>query len=126
MKETNWLERPWRSWRPRRPSARLKHRLFAARRSGAAGPSPAWLLGWLAPAAACLLLISLALKADNGLAGSGALRPMTLATVLSNESYVAYAASGLQSALNRPAQVSFDWTNCGVSSSNNRFVPLTY
>ena len=68
MKEMNSLETRLRSWRPRRPSARLKRRHFSAR-PGAPRRNVAWLLGWLAPAAACVLLTVLALNSDNGLSG---------------------------------------------------------
>ncbi|HXB58615.1 MAG TPA: hypothetical protein VNU95_03580 [Candidatus Acidoferrales bacterium] len=42
-----------RSLRPRRPSARLKRRLFG---TSLVAPGAAWIVGSLAPAAACVLL----------------------------------------------------------------------
>ncbi len=48
------LETRLRSWRPRRPSAKLERRLFAA--TTVWTPKMAWLVGSLAPATACLLL----------------------------------------------------------------------
>jgi hypothetical protein len=52
MNETNPLETQLRSWRPRRPSGRLKRRLFGISLLPRAG----WIVGSLAPAAACLLM----------------------------------------------------------------------
>jgi hypothetical protein len=48
----NSLETQLRSWRPRRPSAALKRRLFGI----SLAPRAAWFLGPLAPALACALL----------------------------------------------------------------------
>jgi hypothetical protein len=54
----NEWEKLLRSWAPRRPSAKLERRLFPHRPSPAEA-SPAFRLGWLAPATATLLLVGL-------------------------------------------------------------------
>ena len=63
MKEMNLLETQLRSWRPRRPSAGLKRRLFSARPGARRERGLA--LGWLAPATACLLLTLAVFNSGN-------------------------------------------------------------
>jgi len=52
MKEMKSLETQLRSWQPRQPSARLRRRLFGF----SLNPRAGWMIGSLAPAAACLLM----------------------------------------------------------------------
>ena len=60
--EIKSLENQLRSWRPRRPSAALKWRLFLPPSRNA---TARW-LGWLTPAAACAWLVVLSLDSGNG------------------------------------------------------------
>jgi hypothetical protein len=121
----NWQEKQLRSWQPRRPAAGFKRRIFSTAPVAAAPPLPAWSLGWLAPATACLLLALLALKSENDFANGPIIGPATFALALSNQNYAAYAANGSQYAQNRPATVTFDWTNRGNSASCIPFAPVT-
>jgi hypothetical protein len=121
MKEMNLPETPLPSWRPRRPSAGLKRRIFSAQ--PATPTATAW-LGWLAPATACALLTLLVFNSGNGLpAGSGSHGTM-MAMILSNQNYAAFAPDGPQNVQNRLPTVTFDWTNSGVSTSSMGFTPF--
>jgi len=114
MKEMDTLENRLPSWRPRRPSAKLERRLFGPPLRLL--PKTAWLLGSLAPAAACLLLT---LSMFNPAPAPGSLRHEPLiAMVLSNQNYAAYASDNFRGAQNNLASVTFDWTNHAVSPSN--------
>jgi len=118
----NLPEAQLRSWQPRRPSAGLKRRVFSARPGT---PAAAVFLGWLAPATACALLTLLVFNTGNALpAGSGS-HGMTVAMILSNQNYAAYAPDDPQSVQNRLATATFDWTNRGISTPNMRFTPFT-
>jgi hypothetical protein len=114
MKETDSLETRLRSWQPRRPSANLKRRLFAAPAS--LMPKLAWLLGSLAPATACVLLTFSVFNSEN----TGHLlrhEPMT-SMILSNQNYAAYASDNFRESQNGLSSVTFDWTNrSGFTSS---------
>src|SRR5688572_6374659 len=111
MNEMNPLETQLRSWKPRRPSARLEQRLFPR-------PQPAQqpaqrALPWLAPAMACLLFATLALHPPGtSLPGS---QPL-MAVILSNQSYAAYLPGSFQREQNR--WDTFEWTNHGQSGSS--------
>ena len=106
MKETDTLETKLRSWQPRHPSARLKHRLFGT--TTRLIPKTAWLLGSLAPAIACALL---SLSIFNGESGfrSGT-NPVSM-MISSNENYANYALDASRSRENNWLAVTFDWTN---------------
>ena len=82
MKEMDSLENRLRSCQPRRPSAKLKRRLFAAPAS--LTPKAAWLLGTLAPATACLMLTVSAFNPANN--GNFLRREMMTAMILSRTS----------------------------------------
>lgn len=108
MKETNPLETQLRSWQPRRPSARLKRRLFGIPLVPRAG----WIVGSLAPAAACLLItvsiynphrISTVVPLNDFIAGSW--------------SNAAYVVDGYADKQNHWASVTFDSTNRNGSGS---------
>ena len=114
MKETDSLENQLRSWRPRRASAGLKRKLFAAPVS--ASRRLAWVLGSLAPATACLLL-TLAVFNSGNYDGSSRRAPLA-AMILSNQSYAAYAPGNYRESENSLFSVTFDWTNRGVLTSS--------
>ena len=112
------------SWTPRRPSARLKARLFAQPEADAV--SRPWRLGWLAPAAVGLLLLFLTLdqrSAELGsLTASSNQFPM-MAVTLSNMSFAAYLPGSLANDHNGVRPQSFEWTNHGHSTSTTASFP---
>jgi hypothetical protein len=114
MKETDSLESRLRFWQPRRPSAKLKRRLFATPAS--IMPKVAWLLGSLAPVTACVLLSFSVFNSENAV---HLLRrePMA-AMILSNQNYAAYASDNFREAQNGLSSVTFDWTNHGGFTSS--------
>jgi hypothetical protein len=103
------LENRLRSCQPRRPSAKLKRRLFAA--PARFMSKTAWMIGSLAPAAACLILSFSAFNRENVV---NLLRhePLT-AMILSNQTYAAYASDNFRATQNSIFSVTFDWTNHG-------------
>ena len=107
-----------RSWRPRRPAARLKQKILT---TDTEMPTAKWLWGGLAPTMACVLLTLMAFNHDGG--GLGVKPMMTM--VLSNQSYAAYASGGEQTAQNHLAAVTFDWTNHSGIKSIISFTPTT-
>jgi len=111
-----------RSWQPRRPSAGLKRRIFAARPDT---PPATAFLGWLAPATACALLTLLVFNSGNGFPAGSSSHGTMAAMILSNQNYAAYASDGSQNEQNRLSNVTFDSTNRGTSSSSIRFTPFT-
>ena len=115
MKELKVTETQLRSWRPRRPAAGLKQKIFSAE---AVAPTT-WLWGGLAPTMACALLTLMAF--NHGGDGLGQ-KPM-MAMVLSNQTLATYAVDGTQIAQNHVAAVTFDWTNRSAFKSSIRFTP---
>src|SRR5208283_4064166 len=91
MKEMNWLETQLNSWEPRRPSARIKRRLF---------PTPstrlklAMAFNWLAPATVCMLLTLAVFKQENYISAASPRHNPAVALMLSNQSFVAYLTGG--------------------------------
>ena len=110
-KEMN-LENQLRSWQPRRPSPRLKRRLFPF--TGGNDGHGVW-LRCLAPAAACLLLAITIMNQEPGLAASSARRQPTVGMLSSNLNYT-YTPSANDR--NQVAPPSFEWTNLSDSSSS--------
>ena len=114
MKETNPLETQLRSWRPRRPSARLKRRLFGFSLS----PGAAWIAGSLAPAVACALL-TLGIWGSRSAMPSGTPLPGLMA---SNWNQAAFALDGFADKQNHWVLVTFDSTNrSGLGSTVSSF-----
>jgi hypothetical protein len=72
-----------------------------------------------------VLLTVLVFNSGNGLSDVPTGREATIAMVLSNQSYAAYASDGSQNVQNRLSAVTFDWTNRGASTSTVRFTPFT-
>jgi hypothetical protein len=113
----NLTEEQLRSWRLRRPAAKLKRRLFA----GEPGePSATWFVGWLVPATACALFTLMVFKSDNSLPIAG--KPV-IGLVLSNQNYAAFASNGAQNEQNHLSGLTFDWTNRSFSTSSISFTP---
>lgn len=90
------------SWRPRRPSGRLKRRLFGF----SFAPGAAWVVGSLAPATACLLLTFGILGARPGNAYPHG--PVQVAVNWSNANLIVDDFADKQ---NRWSSVTFDSTN---------------
>ena len=115
MKEMNPLEKQLRSWQPRRPSARLKRRLFGF----SFAPGAAWIIGSLAPAAACLLLTLGFFDAHQRDPTAAYPAPMLVASNLSN---TAFALDGFANKQNHWSSVTFDSTNrSGLGSTTGSF-----
>ena len=121
MKEMNLPETQLRSWRPRRPSAGLKQRIFFARTPSL--PQIARFLGWLTPATACLLLLFLVLNPRNTASSSLSRQEPTLATIMSNQSYAVHFVNH-RMGQNDLSAVTFDWTNRSGSTSSMGFPPF--
>jgi hypothetical protein len=102
MKETNSLETQLRSWHPRRPSARLKRRLFGI----SLVPRAAWIVGSLAPAAVCVLLTLGIFNSRNGLT-----YPPAQEMVATDWSNAAQVVDSFADKQNHWASVTFDSTN---------------
>jgi hypothetical protein len=119
MKETNPPEAQLHSWEPRRPSARLKRRIFSNpfRR-------PA-ILTWslrLAPAAACLLVTLSVWHQSDSVPGDGLPAPLP-SQMLGNPQLV-LAPADYHQGHNEVAAITFDWTNrTGSTSSISSFSP---
>jgi hypothetical protein len=117
MNEMN--ETQLRAWRPRRPAAGLKHRIF---RAGPAAPATAWNWNRLAPAAACALVAMLALHFNGG----GALGQKPVMTLTgSGQNGASDAGNDGQTMQNQLAAVTFDWTNHSDFNSSMGFTPMT-
>ena len=121
MKEMNLPETQLRLWRPRRPSAGLKQRIFIAR--VASLPQIARVLGWLTPATACVLLVFLVLNSEYTASIGASHQEPILATIMSNQSYAAYLANH-RMGQNDLSAVTFDWTNRSGSTSSMGFPPF--
>lgn len=88
-----------RSWAPRRPSAKLKRRLFAIRLAAAAPPAHSW--SWLAPATAALLVTGMLFNQRHcaTLFEAGHSGPL-VAMILTNPSAAACLPAGFESEQN--------------------------
>jgi hypothetical protein len=114
MKELESLETQLRSWRPRRPSAGLDRRLLG--KPSRLVSKTAWILGSLAPTAACALVTLAVFTHENS---GGELRGVSMiATASSNSGNAEYELAGSRSGENNWSSVTFDWTNrSGITSS---------
>jgi hypothetical protein len=110
MKETNPLETQLRSWQPRRPSARLKRRLFGI----SLVPRAGWIVGSLAPAAVCLVMTMGMVNSHNVVPGVVPLNGL----ISGSWSNAAYVVDGFADKQNHWACVTFDSTNRSGSGSN--------
>ena len=110
MKETNPLETQLRSWQPRRPSGRLKRRLFGIPLIPRAG----WIVGSLAPAAACLLMMGSLYKSQPMVS---AVMPLN-GLMAGSWSNAAYVVDGFADKQNHWTCVTFDSTNRSGLGSN--------
>ncbi len=121
MNKTNKLpEEELNSWRPRRPSAGLKRRIFALSRHSSTRAAR-WLWGTLAPTMACLVLTLAMLNSSN----TAIHQPSETTVVFGNQVNTFSDGDGGQTAQNNVANVTFDWTNHSVFNSSMRFTPTT-
>ena len=115
MNDWNQWENQWRSWMPRRPSAKLKERLFSnppvADELSAGTLTVRW--RWLAPALGCLMLLSVTFNPRNSqMAYLAATGTNTLLEVLGGDpKSAAYLIAGFHSDRNGPPSETFPWTN---------------
>lgn len=128
----NDLENQFRSWPLRRPSARLRQRIFA----GAIGtqrvtvieepsalaenPSPPFRLAWLAPATMALLLLCVLFNQRNNPFPASAGNGTMVAVALSNQSAASWLPGSFANDQNSIPAETFEWTNGSGSSSNPR------
>ncbi len=119
MKELNLPENQLRGWRPRRPSAELKERIFHA---PADNHAPFWGLTRLAPAMACLFFVMMALHFNNGSIWS---QPRLMSVATTNLGGVYCDGDGGQVAQNHLSSVTFDWTNHSNFQSSIPFASRT-
>jgi hypothetical protein len=119
-----------RSWLPRRPSEKVKERLFG-RDAGDRLNSEAivnevapFRLGWLVPATVALVLTCVLFNQRNGPLNYGASSTQPIvATIMSNQSAPAYFQRE-QSQRNHLPAATFEWTNGSSSTSSIRSLSL--
>jgi hypothetical protein len=109
MNETTALEKQLLLWMPRRPSARLERRLFAASPAPAEVPS-LLRVSWLAPATAAVMLLCVLFnqRCGSGLTTSATPGPL-VAMILSNQSAAAYLPGSVQAEQNNLPADAFRW-----------------
>jgi hypothetical protein len=117
MNDLNLPENTLRSWRPRRPAAGPKRRIFETATEPAL-PAIRWLWGSLAPAAACAFMALTTMHRDTGsLLAAG--RDTNL-FIGGQQLIISHPKTG-QSAQNHLAGVTFDWTNRSLFKSSMAF-----
>jgi hypothetical protein len=113
MNAMNSLEARLKCWSPRAPSAGVEQRLFGKPRRSA----PSHSFGWLAPAAACALLVGALVRQPVEMTFSGESGPSEFAAMsLSNQNYAAYLPGSFKQEQNR--WDTFEWTNRGYFNSS--------
>ena len=117
----NSLESRLGSWKPRRPSAKIKRRLFPAPHSHV---EVVRLLNWLAPATICMLVALAAFRQENGMSTQSRRPDPAVALMLSNQSVVAYLAGGRSQVEQNVLQSTFEFTNRNGSALNGGFTPF--
>jgi hypothetical protein len=128
MNPPNSWETLSKDWKPRRPSPRLRARLFGP--APKQGPARAGALPWLAPVTVSLLvlLLTFSLRTGGLRLADAAPEPM-LALTLSNQSVAAYLPGSFRGQRNRLAAdhvaERFGWTKpAGSPSSMGSFIRL--
>ncbi|MFZ0825961.1 MAG: hypothetical protein WAO02_00925 [Verrucomicrobiia bacterium] len=120
MKEMNWLEDQLNSWKPRRPSDRIKRRLFP---EAQARPELVRVMNWLAPATVCMLLALAAVRQENGFSVASPRQDHMVAMILSNSSAIAYLPGGSSQIEQNVLPATLGWTNHTRSISTVGFTP---
>jgi bacteriorhodopsin len=122
MKEMNWLETQLKSWAPRRPSARIKRRLFP---TPSTGLKMVMAFNWLAPTTVCMLLVLAVFKQENNISAASSRHDPAVAMMLSNQNFVAYLTRGSSQIEHNILPATFDSTNRSGSTSTIGFTPFT-
>jgi hypothetical protein len=117
----NWLEDQLASWKPRRPSARLKQRLFPGSH---ARPELFRVLNWVAPATVCVMLAVAALRQETGLSDASPRQDHMVAMMMSNSSVIAYLPGGSSQVEQNILPATLGWTNHARSTSTVGFTPI--
>ena len=112
------LETRLRSWKPRRPSARLEQRLFGR---AELDPGVQALTRWLTPLAACAIMMVAALNHPGTTGGRVAESAELPAMSLSNQHYASYLPGSFHCEANRLD--TFGWTNGGRFPSSTLSIP---
>jgi hypothetical protein len=117
----NLPETQLHSWQPRRPSARLKQRIFS---SAARRLELATTFRWLVPATACTLLALGTLNQQIDLPRGTSSSQSLIAAIMNNQNPVSDLVSDQQSARNSLFALTLGWTNqSGSTSSISSFFP---
>lgn len=116
------LESQLASWKPRRPSPRLRTDLFGATAADVTVEDRAMLWAgwrWLAPVLVCSFMALVALSPRNDrLAGVGANHTNNfLSDMARNQKYAAYLTVGFHSGQNGPLRETLAWTFAPHSNS---------
>ncbi|MBI2927474.1 MAG: hypothetical protein HYY24_17400 [Verrucomicrobia bacterium] len=115
-----------RRWVPRRPSAKLRTRLFPHAAASAPNPADALWWRWLAPATAALVL-SMFIAAERGGPGAHLSARVTNALLADSSAarqWVAYQTAERHSFRNAVPDASLGWTNEAASTSSMPSFPL--
>jgi hypothetical protein len=119
MNEMKALETQLRSWKPRRPSAKLEQKLFGRMELD---PGVQALIRWLTPLAACAILTVTALNHPSETGERAAAEAAEiLAMSLSNQHYASFLPGSFQCEANRLD--TFGWTNGGRFPSSTLSIP---
>jgi hypothetical protein len=119
MNELKTLETRLRSWKPRRPSARLESKLFG--RSNVDLGVQA-LFRWLTPLTACAILTVAALNHPDSTGNRDTVEAARLLSAsLSNQHYASYLPGSFKCEANRLD--TFGWTNGGHFPSSTFSIP---
>ena len=116
MNELNELEMQLRSWVPRRPSAKLKRRLFRPE-PAAEDRAPSFRFSWLPPVTAALLLLCVLFNQHGSQALSSPGSNSIFAVALSNQSVAPWLPGSFSREHNGLPTGSFEWTNENLTSS---------
>lgn len=120
--EMNLLETELRSWKPRRPSAKLEQKLFAqtpAQPGRSLSP-----FQWLAPIAACCLLTAMVMHQHDAMDSDAFVNARGHILVSSNQSAMWLSESALDQSRRNHVGRRFEWTNASAfSSSVGSFLP---
>jgi hypothetical protein len=121
MNDWNPLENQLRSWTPRRPSARLKARLFPSADTPETIPTRPARWAWFAPVTALFLLLSLVVgERTTGPMYVGHSGPDSVlaALALSNQRVASMLTSADSYDRNSPPRLAFSWTNSSRPTSS--------
>jgi hypothetical protein len=123
MSKLNELEMQLRSWVPRRPSAKLKRRLFG--QTAPQASQPTFRFSWLPPATAALMLLCVLFNQHSSQAISSAATNSMVAIALSNQSVVSYLPGSFPREHNVLPSGAFEWTNGSSPSSGIGSSPVS-